>query len=181
MTAIATISVIDAVLGCALALDPVQELTGAQNRGYFVDAINRYCGSPLGSAWCLNFCHYVGAHAIGGLWPIGHDGNCDHLYKAAELRGILRTEPVRGAIFLKMNAQNRADATHAGFVDTVIKNSGHPVLGANGFRTIEGNSNDKGSREGKAVVRLTRPLTAGEQYVFVEWAALVPVFGIANS
>ena len=60
-----TLSCVDAVLGCAIALDPVQELPGVQNRGYFVDAINTFCGSPLGSAWCLNWVHYVGNHVLG--------------------------------------------------------------------------------------------------------------------
>ena len=163
---IPTIPVVDAVLGCALALDPVQELPDSQNRGYFVDAINRYCGSPLGSAWCLNFCHYVGSHALGVRWPLGVNGSCDHLLGLAKKAKILRESPVRGAIFLKLNPDNTADATHAGFVERVLPNGA--------FKTVEGNSNDEGSREGKAVVRLTRGgMGSHGRYVFVQWESLL--------
>ena len=166
-TVIPTISCVDAVLGCAIALDPVQELAGQQNRGYFVDAINDFCGSPRGSAWCLNFCHYVGHHALGSVrWPLGLNGSCDHLLNLAKRSKILRESPVRGAIFLKLNPDNTADATHAGFVER--------VLSSGGFKTVEGNSNDEGSREGKAVVRLTRGgMGQHGRYVYVHWESLL--------
>jgi len=144
-----TIPVVDAVLGCAIALDPVQELQGQQNRGYFVDAINDFCGSPRGSAWCLCFVHYVGIHALGSTrWPLGRNGSCDVLLQLAKKLGVLRESPVRGAVFLRLNPDNSADATHAGFVDRVLADGS--------FKTVEGNSNNEGAREGQAVVRLQR-------------------------
>ena len=163
---IPTISVTEAVLGTARALDPVRELEGQQNRGYFPDAINDFCGSPRGSSWCLNFCHYVGIQTLGSArWPLGHDGNCDHLLRFARQLGITEHAPSSGALFLKLNPDNTADATHAGFVDRVKPDGS--------FTTVEGNSNTDGSSNGNAVVRITRPRKPGERYVFVLWWELM--------
>jgi hypothetical protein len=164
MTAVATIPVVEAVLGCMAALSPVRELEG--NRGYFPDAMNTWAGSPLGSAWCLNACHYAGAHAIGrARWPLPINGSCDVLLRYARKMGIAFDQPEVGDIFLKLNPANREDATHAGFVDA--------VLPAGRFATREGNSNETGSREGTEIVELERPRKAGEDYVFVRWRLLV--------
>lgn len=163
---IPTIPVTDAVLGAARALDPVKELEGQNNRGYFPDAINDFCGSPRGSSWCLNFCHYVGVHTLGSVrWPLGRDGNCDHLLQLATRRDVLGHYPEPGAIFLKLNPDDPADATHAGFVDRVRPDGS--------FTTVEGNSNTDGSSNGTAVVRITRPRKHGERYVFVYWWKLI--------
>jgi hypothetical protein len=160
MTIVHTVSVIDAVLGCMDALSPVRELEG--NRGYFVDAINEWAGSPKGSAWCLNAAHYAGAKAIGkARWPLPINGSCDVLLKFARKHGIARDWPTRGAIFLKLNPDDTADATHAGFVDALLADGR--------WMTREGNSNTTGSREGTEIVELTRPLKPGERYVFVTW------------
>jgi len=163
----ATISVIDAVLGVAAALDPVQELADVQNRGYFVDAINEFCGSPLGSPWCMNFVHYCGINALGASrWPLGRSGSCDVVLARAHRDGIVSETPTRGAVFLRINAQNRSDAQHAGFVTQLIPTAG--------WRTIEGNGALNGSREGKAVVTITRGHTTDRnRYLFVDWASLV--------
>lgn len=163
---IPSIPVTQAVVGAARSLDPVKELDGQNNRGYFPDAINSFCGSPLGSSWCLNFCHYVGIHTLGSArWPLGRNGNCDVLYRFAKKRGIVGTSPQQGAIFLKINPNDEADATHAGFVD-LAKADGS-------FTTVEGNSNTDGSSNGTAVVRITRPRKNGERYVFVYWWELM--------
>lgn len=163
---IPTISVVDAVLGCMDALDPVRELGGQQNRGYFPDAINTWAGSPLGSAWCLNTCHYAGAKIIGkARWPLPINGSCDVLLQFARKHGILYDTPVRGAIGLKINPDNTADATHAFYVDSVLPNGR--------FYTWEGNSNTDGSSNGTDVVSLLRPKKEGERYQFVYWWELM--------
>lgn len=163
---IPTIPVTDAVLGCMSALDPARELPGQQNRGYFPDAINAWAGSPLGSSWCLNAVHYAGAKTIGkGRWPLPINGNCDVLLAYARRHGIARATPVRGAIFLKLNPDDTADATHAGYVDALLP-SGR-------FYTWEGNSNTDGSSNGTDVVSILRPRKTGERYVFVYWWELV--------
>jgi len=163
--ALPTVTVIDAVLGAMAALSPVKELPG--NRGYFVDAINEWAGSPPGSAWCLNACHYAAAHAIGkARWPLPINGNCDVLLRYARKMGILRDTPARGAIFLKLDPENPENATHAGLVDSDPMPSGK-------WMTREGNSNEDGSREGTDIVEIERPRKPGERYVFVYWWLLL--------
>jgi hypothetical protein len=168
LVTVAMLPAVDAVLGCAIALDPVQELPGqpgARNRGYFVDAINTFCGSPLGSAWCLNFVHYVGVHALGIAWPFPErNGNCDWLLALATRRGLVRELPMRGGIFLRLNNRNAADANHAGYVERVFNDGS--------WRSVEGNGAEDGSAEGKAVVRLTRAHRADpKRYAYVDLPA----------
>ena len=167
MSAIAlqTITVVDAVLGVMAALSPTHELEG--NRGYFVDAINTWAGSPLGSSWCLNVVHYAGANALGRKrWPLPINGSCDVLLKFARSAGILHDRPKRGAIFLKLNPSDPDDATHAGYCDS------DELLGGR-FNTREGNSNEDGSSNGTDIVEIERPRHAGERYVFVYWWELL--------
>jgi hypothetical protein len=161
---IPTIPVTEAVVGCMSALDPVRELKG--NRGYFVDAVNLWAGSPLGSSWCLNLCHYAGAKTLGkARWPLPINGSCDVLLAFARKHKIAYDTPMPGAIGLKLNPDNTADATHAFFVESVLPNGR--------FYTWEGNSNNTGSREGTDVVQLLRPKVSGERYVFIYWWELM--------
>jgi hypothetical protein len=161
---IPTLPVTEAVLGCMDALDPVRELPG--NRGYFVDAVNTWAGSPLGSSWCLNLCHYAGAKTLGkARWPLPINGSCDVILRYARKMKIARETPVPGALFLKLNPDDSADATHAGYVDSVLPNGR--------WFTREGNSNDTGSREGTDVVSILRPRKSGERYVFIYWWELM--------
>jgi hypothetical protein len=157
--------VVDAVLGCAVALDPVRELDG--NRGYFVDALNDSTGAPHGSPWCASFLYYVGTRALGSArWPLPRSAACDDLLRFATKNGILRATPTRGNVFLVLNPANPSDAVHTGFVE-LAKMGG-------AFSTVEGNSNDDGSREGVAVVRLQRGGDKDKRrYVFVDWESLV--------
>ena len=168
MTALPTITVVDAVLGCMAALSPVHELSG--NRGYFPDAINRWAGSPLGSAWCLNAVHYAGAMALGRKrWPLPINGDCDVLLPFARKAGILHDTPARGAIFLKIDPTNPDNATHAGLVD-------EPFAGGR-FSTREGNSNETGSREGMDGHRGNRAAARGGRALCVRLlvGAIAPV------
>lgn len=163
---IPTIPVTEAVLGTMSALDPARELAGSKNRGYFPDAINTFAGSPLGSAWCMNTVHYAGAKTIGkARWPLPINGSCDVILQFARKHGIVHDTPVRGAIFLKLNPDNTADATHAGYVDSVLPNGR--------WYTWEGNGNTDGSSNGTDIVSILRPKTSSERYVFVYWWELV--------
>jgi hypothetical protein len=72
---------------------------------------------------------------------------------------------LRGSIFLRLNGNDESDAQHAGFVERLLQD---------GWRSCEGNAAENGSREGKAVVRITRGHAADpHRYVFVDWEALV--------
>ena len=66
--------------------------------------------------------------------------------------GRVQAKPTRGCLFAYLNPDGGG---HIGFVTKV-------VLGV--FSTIEGNTNDDGSREGYKVCRRTR---VGSKYIFI--------------
>jgi len=128
---------------------------GGQNRGPWV---RLYMKGNEGAAWpwCAGFVSYVlqqACRTLGTPVPITTSFSCDSL--AASARGndiFLRESEVRsgsrvtpGSIFLSRRTQD--DWTHTGFV---IK------AGGDVFETIEGNTNDEGSREGYEVCRRFR-------------------------
>lgn len=150
------------VLAAARMLLPVRE--AGQNRGRFVEAIIRYAGGQPGEPWCASFVYYVGHKMLGPAWPLPKTRSCDVLLEYARKGGILRDESVRpqpGWLFLVMRAPH--DATHVGFVDAVLPDGR--------FTTIEGNSNDRGHRDGDGVVANTRDPAGPTTYAYVAWTS----------
>jgi len=98
-------------------------------------------------AWCAGFVTYLvrdAAKAHGAASPVVRTFSCDTLALDAidKKRHVKRTSPSSappGSIFLVPHAINRRDWIHTGL-----------ITGGNGtvFNTIEGNTNDEGSREG---------------------------------
>lgn len=123
--------------------------------------------TPLGGTgwpWCAAFDSWVLLTALGeGLcdkvWKRSAD--CDEIRLWARRAGILSSTPTLGAAGLVMASKN--DATHI-FLTTKIL--------ANGINTVEGNTNDGGSRNGNGVYARTRKLTGS--YLFVDWPRLLP-------
>lgn len=119
---------------------------GGQNRGPWV---RLYMTGSEGDAfpWCAGFVTYVvrqAARAHGQPTPLERTFSCDVLGAEGkkENRFRRRTSPANappGSIFLVPHAHNPNDWIHTGI-----------VTGGNGtvFNTIEGNTNDSGSREG---------------------------------
>lgn len=142
-------SVAAAVLSLAkahLAQNPRE--VGGPNRGPWV---RLYMNGAEGLPWCAGFVTFILARAAAAArapMPIAGSVSCDQLAaqgKAANrfLAGPNGLKP--GAIFLVRKTDT--DWTHTGFVSEV-----HPEF----FRTIEGNTNDDGVREGYEVCTLTR-------------------------
>jgi len=156
-----TITCVDAVLGCAQALRYVHEAD--DNRGRFVDGINASVGAPYGSPWCASFVYYVGSNALGSVrWPLPRTASCDELLKAGRRAAIVKDAPTKGAVFLVLNPKNPDDAVHTGFVQVAFERGA--------FRSIEGNSNDDGGREGVAVVsNLRGQIGDTRRYLFLDW------------
>lgn len=111
-------------------------------------------------AWCAGFACFVlkqASDAVGGPLPIRPSVSCDELAQSAKQRGIFlaggigvdhsRLKP--GSFFL--NRKSDTDWVHTGIVTDVQSES---------FRTIEGNTNDEGSREGYEVCQRVRPYGA---------------------
>jgi len=134
-----------------LAEHPVE--VGGPNRGPWV---RLYTGGNEGDewAWCAGFVTFIlrqAADLMGVAMPIKGSLSCDLLAAQAKAAGIFLDEhrapnELRpGSLFLVRKSPT--DWTHTGIVAEV-----HPEF----FRTIEGNTNDDGVREGYEVCTLTR-------------------------
>lgn len=154
-----TLSARELLLRVASATEGAIE-TGA-NRGPFVDRCNALTGAPPGSPWCASWVAMCGATAFGEKWPLPKTAGCATLGDFAKRKAMLSEAPMRGDVFLvyfpKLNRY-----AHTGFVDTVVNSTS--------FTTIEGNTNNDGSREGWGVFRRTR--TIGPHDRFIRWSLL---------
>ena len=103
--------------------------------------------------------------------PIDGSVSCDVLAAQGEAAGLFVTGKDLergnasvsdlGACSLFLRRRTATDWTHTGFVVNLTQSRGETV-----FTTIEGNTNDEGSREGFEACRRTRALKAGN-YDFV--------------
>lgn len=123
----------------------VRETTG-KNDGPWVEAIQRTTGNKRGDPWCASFVNFVIDIAYRDLNPLPATASCDVLLQFARKHNLLTTKPESGDVFLVM--RNRNDAIHTGIVTEVL---------ADTVRTIEGNTNREGAREGNGVWVRERP------------------------
>ena len=119
---------------------------GGQNRGPWVRLyMTGSEGDPF--PWCAGFVTYVvrqAARAHGQPTPLERTFSCDVLGAEGKKEGrfVKRASPAQatpGSVFLVPHKSNPNDWIHTGI-----------IAGGNGtvFNTIEGNTNDSGSREG---------------------------------
>lgn len=174
--ALLTLSVVDAVLLVAEAMDGIEEAPGHRNSGRAVERIQRRTGNKRGDAWCASYVAEAGARALGRRWPLPLTASCDELLKAARALGVVADHPLRGDVFLVMRTKD--DAIHTGFVTKPLP-AGPGAATRTAFATVEGNTNPGGGREGYGVFPRTRgepgdpSLRAGYTYLFVRWPAVV--------
>jgi len=138
----------------------VRETTGA-NDGPWVEAIQRTTGNKKGDAWCASFVNFVLDIAFKDMNPLPCTASCDVLLEFARKHDLLTNDPVPGDVFLVMKTPT--DATHTGIVTEVLKDS---------IKTIEGNTNRQGAREGNGVWARVR-LKTGLHFINVPYAAKV--------
>jgi hypothetical protein len=130
---------------------------GGPNRGPWV---RLYTGGNEGEhwAWCAGFVSFVLKQAcelMGTPMPIAGSVGCDQLASQAKAKNLFIAEQYArerlspGSLFLVRKSPT--DWTHTGIVAEI-----HPEF----FRTIEGNTNDDGVREGYEVCTLTRSYTS---------------------
>lgn len=133
---------------------------GGQNKGPWV---RLYCEGNDGEvwAWCAGFVSYILQQATnhhGVECPLEYTVSCDHMAKDAEASGRLmrwasRTgDDVHPSVVVKpgdvfLLYKGAEDWTHTGIITAVSATS---------IQTIEGNTNDDGSREGYEVCARTR-------------------------
>jgi hypothetical protein len=141
----------------ALLAEAVRRLTAAEaprgtNRSVLIDYWNHEAGAPLASPWCLSFVRQASIEAVGRSrtpWP--------------------RTASVQALVEWALRRHVAVDITEANPGDLVVwyypslARFGHVAVleqrTATHTTTIDGNSNDEGSREGFRVVRKTRLIT----------------------
>lgn len=148
----------DLVLGIAAALDFVREEPRNSNKGQAVERFLLTTGFKTPQPWCAAYVAYVGESALGKRWPLPLTAGCATLHDAATRRGILREKPAYGDVFLiYYPSKNRM--AHTGFVTEVLADGR--------CRTLEGNTNGGGSRDGWGVFPRIR--TFGPNDRFIRW------------
>jgi len=129
---------------------------GGPNRGPWV---RLYTGGNEGEqwAWCAGFVSFIlkqASELMGTAMPVSGSLSCDQLAAQGKAKHLFLAEGSHdtlrpGSLFLVR--KNPTDWTHTGLVVEI-----HPEF----FRTIEGNTNDDGVREGYEVCTLTRSYKA---------------------
>lgn len=151
---------------------------GGDNRGQVVELFLREVRQPAGQPWCAAFVHHVGfwSHwdhaAARSSWPLPATASCWELGEFARVRGVLRKEPQAGDVFLLYSKTLKRFA-HTGVVATVSRALATPA-GDMVFSctTIEGNTNDDGSRDGRTTLARSRRFSVRAGDRFIRWIEL---------
>jgi hypothetical protein len=151
---------------------------GGNNRGQLVELFLRASDAKPGQPWCAAFVHYVGFwshydHVLHrSFWPLPRTASCWVLGEFARRHGILAREPQPGDVFLVFDP-GRQRFAHTGIVVSVLASEQRPS-GQLWYecRTIEGNTNEEGSREGNAVAQKHRRFYPDAGDRFVRWVEL---------
>jgi hypothetical protein len=125
---------------------------GGNNRGYWPDTFALRGKSPVGSPWCalaVWYCLLEAGNRDGPRMP----GRVAEWATWAKETGRLVRRPRRGNLAYWLNSNGTG---HIGFV---LKTLGPFVW------TIEGNTNDGGSREGDRMLRKVRRLSAFDGWI----------------
>lgn len=156
------------VLEIAAAEVGVHEDAAHTNHGARVEEYLACAGLPPGNPWCAAFvywCFEQAAREFGIENPLVKTGYCPTILNWGHKVEITHQQPQPGDLFLVFHVVNGVRrVAHVGFVRSVVNT---------GWSTIEGNSNDDGSREGYEVcvnARLFAP-----RYIFVRVADLPAV------
>jgi len=158
-----SLSPVDLLLRVAAATVGAGE-HGGPNAGPYVERVQRTTGNKPPDPWCASWVADVGVCAFGPKgWPVPKSAGCAFLGDWAQGKGLLRTSPVRGDVFLLYYASKKRFA-HTGLVTR--------VLDGGKIETIEGNTNSGGSREGWLVATRTR--VVGPDDRFIRWTDAAP-------
>lgn len=123
----------------------VQEIPKNSNAGPAVEKYLKSVGLGKGYAWCMAFMYWCTKEAsteLGLLNPLFKTAGVLAMYNKEKFLVVINPEP--GDLFIMDFGKGQG---HTGIVEKVEKNLIH---------TIEGNTNDEGSREGYEVCRRQR-------------------------
>ena len=141
----------------------VTEEPPGSNRGQRVNAMLAYTGTAPGNFWCAAAVAAWGIEALGRNWPLPHTAGCTELLHFARHHQVLRTTPLRGDIFLRMDTSD--ESHHTGIVTSVNADGS--------VSTIEGNTDPAGSNNGYGVFRRNRSTS---NLKFVRWTDMLDDF-----
>ena len=144
---------------------------GGNNRGQRVEEYQRAANGRAGEAWCASFvswCFVKACEAMGQPNPMTPSRGALRVWHQAPPATKSKT-PTIGSIFVIDHGKGKG---HVGFVESVTRT--HIV-------TVEGNTNDGGSREGDKVLRRSRRLSeVNVGYVDYGAEAVAPAVAIAD-
>lgn len=150
---------VEAVLAEAKRYLGVKEEPIGSNHGTCVSYWLKEAGVADGLPWCAAFVHSMGVQALGRTnWKLPTTASVAALAAWGATQGtVLKTLPKRGDVFLLWEpGLVPARFGHTGFVTSV----NHSTIS-----TIEGNTNDGGSREGFGVFARERPIQPSTRYL----------------
>lgn len=151
---------IDRVLFVAQTQVGVCETPPNSNAGPKVEEYQRVTGNKKGDPWCSSFVAYCGERALGSQWPLLRTGGCQALYEASEKKGLVKTAPAAGDVFLLWFPKLGRFA-HTGFVVRASTDGKWVVREGNAAQST-------GTREGWIVAEKERAFKPEDR--FVRWA-----------
>ena len=125
------------------------------NRSTRIDYWLLETGVGLGLPWCAAYVTGVGRQALGHAWPVPFSASVQILVDWAKKKECFYDAPVKGDLFV-IYFPNLSRYGHIGIVTEVIDGA---------IKTIEGNTNPGGSRDGWGVFERTRKLSDGIKYI----------------
>ena len=132
----------------------VQEIPKNSNAGPAVEKYLKSVGLGKGYSWCMAFMYWCAKEAstqLGVLNPLFKTAGVLAMYNKEQ--HLIVTIPQPGDIFIMDFGKGQG---HTGIVEKVENNTVH---------TIEGNTNDEGSREGYEVCRRERKISTIKAYL----------------
>ena len=167
---------VECLIAAALALTNVTE-QGGNNHGQMVERFLHEVGLSAGAPWCAAFVHHVGYWSQfdpaqqRSAWPLPATGSCQVLGDTAAQQQALVHRPVRGDVFLWYMAPLDRFA-HTGIV-LDMRETGSTFL----CTTIEGNTNDDGSRDGWKSCLKHRFFGKADGHAFIRWTTALATSG----
>lgn len=147
---------------------------GEDNHGQMVERFLAGVHQPPGQPWCAAFVYHVGYYshydhvARVSTWPLPATASCWELGRFAERHGVLLCTPAVGDVFLKYNT-GLGRFAHTGIVVGVDEGDPQEDVGVHVCTTVEGNTNDDGSRNGNATLRKVRRFVEADGDRFIRW------------
>lgn len=129
----------------------VEEIPRGSNWGERVSAYLKSVGLPFPASWCMAFVYWCCKQSNPNT-PLVRTGGVLKQWNKIPKKYKFK-EPIKGDIFIM---DFGGGLGHTGFVEQVVNDTIH---------TIEGNTNDTGSREGYEVCRRYRKISACKGFI----------------